>query len=53
LPAALDRLGPLDPTVLLLADLLSDGAIPEQERADLRRIVVLLARRWRPGLAAE
>ncbi len=53
LPAALDRLGPLDPTVLLLADVLSDSAIPEQERADLRRIVALLARRWRPDLAAN
>lgn len=53
LPAALARLGPLDPTVLLLADLLADPAIPAPERADLRRIIALLARRWRPDVVAE
>lgn len=53
LPAALERLGPLDPTLLLLADLLADPAIPAQERGDLRRIIALLARRWRPDAVAE
>ena len=53
LPAVLARLGPLDPTVLLLADVLGDAAIPQRERGDLRRIVVLLARRWRPDLVAD
>ena len=53
LPAVLARLGPLDPTILLLADILSDVAIPQQERADVRRIIALLVRRWRPATVAE
>ena len=53
LPAVLERLGPLDPTILLLADVLGDAAIPEQERDDLRRIIALLVRRWRPTAIAE
>lgn len=53
MPAALKRLGALDPTILLLADVLSDSTIPEQERTDLRRIVTLLIHRWRPASIAD
>jgi transcriptional regulator with XRE-family HTH domain len=53
LPTALERLGPLDPTILLLADVLGDPAIPEAERANLRRIVALLVQRWRPEAVAN
>lgn len=48
LPRALAALGPLDPTVALLADVLADEAIPAAERSELREIVRLIARRWRP-----
>jgi transcriptional regulator with XRE-family HTH domain len=53
LPAALERIGPLDPTILLLADVLADPSIPQQERDDVRRIVALLVRRWRPEAIAQ
>lgn len=53
LPAALARLGPLDPTILLLADVLGDPTIPQQELTDVRGIVALLVRRWRPTVIAE
>lgn len=53
LPAALERLGPLDPTILLLADVLGDPSIPEPELTNLRRIVALLVQRWRPDAIAE
>jgi len=53
LPAALERLGALDPTIVLLADVLGDLSIPPSERADLRRIVALLVHRWRPAAIAN
>lgn len=53
LPRFLERLGPLDPTILLLADVLSDPGIPEAERTNLRRIIALLAQRWRPESVAN
>jgi transcriptional regulator with XRE-family HTH domain len=53
LPTALERLGPLDPTIILLADVLGDPAVPEAERTNLRRIVALLVQRWRPEAVAN
>jgi transcriptional regulator with XRE-family HTH domain len=53
LPAALERLGPLDPTILLLADVLGDPSIPEDELVHLRRVIAVLVQRWRPAAVAE
>jgi transcriptional regulator with XRE-family HTH domain len=53
LPGALARAGALDPTVLLLADVLSDPAIPAAERQNLRAILTLLVQRWRPDGVAR
>ena len=53
LPAALERLGALDPTILLLADVLSDPSISEDELVHLRRVVAVLVQRWRPAAVAE
>ncbi len=49
LPHSLAALGPLDPTIRLVAGILADAAIPAAERAELRQIIVLVARRWRPN----
>jgi transcriptional regulator with XRE-family HTH domain len=46
LPQALARLGPLDPTIRLVAEVLADVAIPAGERAEFRQILALVARRW-------
>lgn len=46
-PLALARLGPRDPTLMLVANILADDGIPAAERAELREIVALVARRWR------
>lgn len=46
LPRALARLGPLDPTIRLVAGILADETIPLAERRELREIVGLIARRW-------
>jgi len=46
LPRALARLGPLDPTVRLVAGILADEGIPAAEREEFRQIVELVARRW-------
>lgn len=48
LPEALLRLGAADPTLVLVADILSDPTIPPAERADFRLQIALAARRWRP-----
>ncbi len=48
-PSALARLGPQDPTLMLVANILADDGIPAAERAELREIVALVARRWRPA----
>jgi len=53
LPVALERLGPLDPTLLLLADVLGDPSIPQEESANLRQIIALLVQRWRPAVVAN
>jgi transcriptional regulator with XRE-family HTH domain len=53
LPAALERLGPLDPTILLLADVLGDPGIPEDDLVHLRRVIAVLVQRWRPATVAE
>ena len=49
LPDYLLRLGPLDPTLRLVADVLGDELIPDDQRAAFRQIVALVAQRWRPG----
>jgi len=46
LPSALEKLGPLDPTVRLVAGILADECIPSAEREEFRQIVELVARRW-------
>lgn len=48
LPESIERLGILDPTLLLVASILSDAAIPAAERDGLRQIIRLAAHRWRP-----
>lgn len=48
LPEPLLRLGAADPTLVLVADILSDLTIPAAERADFRLQIALAARRWRP-----
>jgi transcriptional regulator with XRE-family HTH domain len=48
LPRALQRLGPLDPTVMLVADILADERIPAEERRQFRQQIALAALRWRP-----
>lgn len=48
LPRALQRLGPLDPTLMLVADILADERIPAEERREFRQLIALAARRWRP-----
>lgn len=47
LPEAVARLGLSDPTLLLVADVLADEGIPAAERAELRELIRLAARRWR------
>lgn len=49
LPAAMARVGPLDPTLRLVADILADESIPPGQRALFREAIALLAERWRPG----
>ncbi len=48
LPRALQRLSPLDPTVMLVADILADERIPAEERRQFRQQIALAALRWRP-----
>ena len=47
LPKAIARLGALDPTLLAVAQVLTDAAVPTAAQTDFRHIVELLARRWR------
>lgn len=47
-PSAIERLGAADPDLLLVADILSDATIPAEERDDLRALLRIAARRWRP-----
>lgn len=47
LPEAIRRLDALDPTLLLVADILADATIPAGEREELRQIIGLIGRRWR------
>jgi transcriptional regulator with XRE-family HTH domain len=52
MPDSLARLGTTDPDVLLLADILSDTSIPEDEKNDLRDGLRIMARRWRRSTTA-
>jgi transcriptional regulator with XRE-family HTH domain len=52
-PTSLTALGPADPTLRLVADILADGAIPEAARELLRLHVRLAALPWRPLDPAE
>jgi transcriptional regulator with XRE-family HTH domain len=47
LPRSLAELTPLDPTIWLVADLLADQSLPMSERAEFRRTIEAIARRWR------
>ena len=49
-PEALARLGLADPTLVLVADILSDATIPLAQRQDFRIQIILAARRWRPTI---
>ena len=51
LPLAFDGVAPTDPTITLVADLLSDPTISAEHRAEFRLLVALAARRWRPAAA--
>lgn len=48
LPESLITLGAADPTLRLVADVLSDQTIPAAQRDDFRQLIALAARRWRP-----
>jgi transcriptional regulator with XRE-family HTH domain len=50
LPDSVARLGAADPTLVLVADILGDAAIPAPERDDFRLQIALAARRWRPAV---
>ncbi|MBM2826244.1 MAG: Helix-turn-helix domain protein [Dehalococcoidia bacterium] len=47
LPLSLAKVGADDPTLLLLADILSDSSIPEHDKELFRLHVRLAARPWR------
>lgn len=47
IPTAFARLGLADPDLRLVAELLADEAIPEEERQEFRLALRLAARRWR------
>ena len=47
-PASLQRLGPSDPTLRLVADVLADPTLPEQARGLFRLHLRLAALPWRP-----
>ena len=46
-PSPMARLGLSDPDLLLVADILSDTSIADDERAEFRAGIRILARRWR------
>jgi len=48
-PSSLVALSGRDDVISLVADVLADESIPEEERNDFRQIIRLVARRWRPG----
>ena len=48
LPSVYDRISPADPDLLLLADVLGDLGIPEQDKLRLRLLLRLECQRWRP-----
>lgn len=48
LPRGFDRMDAHDHTQRLVADILSDEAIPGHERDEFRQIITLVAHRWRP-----
>lgn len=47
LPVGYERLDSRDNTMRLVADILSDQSIPDQERAEFRQLIELVSRRWR------
>jgi transcriptional regulator with XRE-family HTH domain len=49
LAGAFDRISPSDPDLLLLADILADEGIPEEDKEELRFTLRLVCRRWRQG----
>ena len=53
LPDPLARLGIADPDLLLMADILSDTLIPQDERIELRTALRIIARRWRARTASD
>lgn len=46
LPHAIAQLGPLDPTLRLVANVLTDAALAPDDQAEFRLIIGVLARRW-------
>ncbi len=52
-PSALEKLGPADPTLRLLADVLTDPALTARDRRLFRLQVRLAALPWRPLLLDE
>lgn len=53
LPIAFDGSAAADPTLRLVADILSDDTIPERERQEFRDVIRLVGRRWRPDTDEE
>lgn len=49
LPEALARLGPRDPTLRVVAEVLHDEALTEEEQREFRHVVEAIAVRWRRG----
>ena len=50
---ALARLGPLDPTIRLVAEYLSDPSVPLADRAALRQCLALIVPRFRYAQGAQ
>ncbi len=53
LTRALARLGPLDPTIRLVAECLTDPDVPAADRAALREVLALIVPRFRHAHGAQ
>lgn len=47
LPTAMARLGPGDPTLGLVADILADESLPARDREEFRQVISAIGKRWR------
>lgn len=47
LPAAMAKLGPGDPTLGLVADILADDSLAPRDRQEFREVIMTIGKRWR------